>query len=153
MYRVLITGDTHGRLDSVLRLMENVPFDAVIHLGDYVRDAVKLEKLYKDKVFYSVKGNNDLTGETEKIIDISGHKILICHGHTYGADPLRLSLSAKEKGAEAVFFGHIHTPCDFFEDGVRIFSPGSPEYPRISEKCVGILEADKEYFKTTHYFL
>lgn len=153
MYRVLITGDTHGRLDSVLRLMENVPFDAVIHLGDYLKDALKLEKLYKDKDFYYVKGNNDLTGETEKIIDISGHKILICHGHTYGTDPLRLSLAAKERSVATVIHGHTHTPCDIFEDGIRIFSPGSPQYPRMSEKCVGILEADKEYFQMAHYFL
>ena len=48
MYRVLITGDTHGHIQSVLDLMENVEFDEVIHLGDYVKDAAAIGNIYKE---------------------------------------------------------------------------------------------------------
>lgn len=155
MYRVLITGDTHGHIKSVLELMENVAFDAVIHLGDYVRDASEIAKIYKDKKVYFVRGNNDFSGENEKVIEIAGHKIFICHGHTLGVNSnlLKLSLAAREKGALVALHGHTHVPEDLMVNSVRIFSPGSPTYPRMSSPAVGILEADDNYFEMAHYYM
>lgn len=155
MKRILITADTHGHIDNVVRLMENVEFDAVIHLGDYTRDAFSLKRLYADKEFYMVKGNNDFSGETEKVITVGEHKIFLCHGHLHGVGTnlLRLSLAAREKGADVALFGHIHTPEDIMVNSVRIFSPGSPSYPRMSSRSVGILEEENGAIEMAHYYL
>lgn len=67
MYRVLITGDTHGHIQSVLDLMANVEFDEVIHLGDYVKDAAAIGNIYKEIPVHFVRGNNDFSGENEKV--------------------------------------------------------------------------------------
>ncbi len=155
MKRILITADTHGRIDEVVRLMENVEFDAVIHLGDYTRDALSIKKLYPDKEFYIVKGNNDFSGETERVITVGKHKIFLCHGHLHGVEMnlLRLSLEARERGADVALFGHIHTPEDIMVNSVRIFSPGSPSYPRMSSRSLGILEEENGAIEMAHYCL
>ena len=124
MYRVLITGDTHGHIQSVLDLMENVEFDEVIHLGDYVKDAAAIGNIYKEIPVHFVRGNNDFSG-----------------------------LAAREKGALIALHGHTHVPEDLMVNSVRIFSPGSPTYPRMSERSVGILEADGDYFEMAHYYI
>lgn len=154
MERILITGDTHGNLDNIITLMDNVEFDAVIHLGDYIKDAIQLEKIYPDIKFYKIKGNNDFSGESEKVITVGEHKIYFCHGHLLGvgSDLLRLSLKAEEKGADVALYGHTHTPEDTIVNSVRIFSPGSPSRPRMSENSVGILEWDDDYFEMAHYY-
>ena len=155
MYRVLITGDTHGHIQSVLDLMANVEFDEVIHLGDYVKDAAAIGNIYKEIPVHFVRGNNDFSGENEKVITIAGRKIFICHGHTLGVSTnlLKISLAAREKGALIALHGHTHVPEDLMVNSVRIFSPGSPTYPRMSERSVGILEADGDYFEMAHYYI
>lgn len=155
MYRVLITGDTHGHIQSVLELMENVKFDAVIHLGDYVKDASAIGNCHKAIPVHFVRGNNDFSGENEKVIEIFGRKIFICHGHTLGvgSNLLKISLAAREKGAKIALHGHTHIKEDLMVNSVRIFSPGSPTYPRMGERSVGILEADDNYFEMAHYYI
>lgn len=157
MERILITGDTHGHIDEIVRFMDNVKFDAVIHLGDYARDAATLAKAYKDTHFYTVYGNNDFlgnVGDTKKVITVDGKKIFLCHGHNLGAGSnlLKMSLAAREVGAEIAIHGHTHTTEDLMVNSVRIFSPGSPTYPRNSRRAVGILEAEDGIIRLAHYY-
>ena len=124
MYRVLITGDTHGHIQSVLDLMENVEFDEVIHLGDYVKDAAAIGNIYKEIPVHFVRGNNDFSGENEKVITIAGRKIFICHGHTLGVGTnlLKISLAAREKGALIALHGHTRAGGPDGKLGSHIFA-------------------------------
>ncbi|MBR0027078.1 MAG: metallophosphoesterase, partial [Clostridia bacterium] len=49
MKRILIFSDTHGYTDPCLSIINNTPrVDAVIHAGDYTRDAEDLSYIYPD---------------------------------------------------------------------------------------------------------
>lgn len=154
MERILVISDTHGRVDNAVRLLENVPFDKIIHLGDTVRDALSLGKAFPDAELIYVRGNNDPFGaESEKVIEMGGHKIFICHGHTYSvsSDLLRLSLAAAEKGASVALFGHTHRKEDTEYNGIRLFNPGSASLPRDGAASCGIIEFEGDYFGIAHY--
>ena len=44
MERILVISDTHGSPDKALEIFDKIPgITGVIHLGDYVRDAEKIE--------------------------------------------------------------------------------------------------------------
>ena len=152
--RVLIVSDTHGNVDDVIRLIDTVPFDAVIHLGDYIKDAEKLKKIYKDIDFYKVSGNNDYSiVPKEDVISVGGIKIFICHGHQYMQDTglMRMMYKAKEAGATLCLFGHTHEKFKEEMDGVTFFNPGSPTKPRDYTRSVGILEIEEDYLGICHY--
>lgn len=153
MKRVLVVSDTHGKIDEVERLLENVKFHIIIHLGDNLADAIRLKERVSPEEFYMVKGNNDFYGETEKTVEICSHKIFICHGHTYGVsyNPERLVEEAIKKGAKIALYGHTHTMCDETIKGVRVFCPGSPSRPRGCERSVGIIECDESFIELAHY--
>ena len=154
MERILVVSDTHGRVDNVIRLMENVPFDKIIHLGDTVRDALLLGKAFPKCELFCIRGNNDPFGPAaESVIEICEKKIFICHGHTYSvsSDLLRLSLAASEKGAMLALFGHTHRKENTEYSGVRLFNPGSATLPRDGKASVGIIEIDEDYFGIAHY--
>ncbi len=153
MKRVLVVSDTHGRIEEVERLLENVKFDIIIHLGDTLSDAIKLKERVSPEEFYMVKGNNDFYGETHKTIEICSHKIFICHGHTYGVSYglENLAQESLEKGAKIALYGHTHTMHDEIIKGVRVFCPGSPSRPRGSERSVGIIECDDSFIELAHY--
>ncbi len=154
MERILVVSDTHGKIDNVIRLMENVPFDKIIHLGDTLRDALMLGKAFPDTELIYVKGNNDPMGaESEKVITLGNKKLFICHGHTYSVsgDLLRLSLAAASKECDFALFGHTHRKEDTEYNGIRLFNPGSASLPRDGASSVGIIETDKDYFGITHY--
>ena len=151
MERVLVVSDTHGRVDNVIRLMENVPFDKIIHLGDTVRDALVIGKAFPDTELIYVRGNNDPFGASaESVIEISDKKIFICHGHTYSvsSDLLRISLAAAEKGATLALFGHTHrSVLERREDGFIILNPGSVSKPRGCRPSFAVLETENGKLK------
>ncbi len=154
MERILVISDTHGRIDNAVRLLSSVPFDKIIHLGDTLRDAIEIGKAFPDCELIYVKGNNDPLGaENEKIIEIGGKKIFLCHGHTYSvsSDLVWLGFSAAEKGADVVLFGHTHRKEDAEFNGVRLFNPGSASLPRDLKASCGIIEVDGDYFGMAHY--
>lgn len=154
MYRVLILSDTHGQIGPVNSLIEKVPFDALLHLGDFVSDARALKARYPHLFVDFVRGNNDFAAvPSEKVIQLGGHTMFICHGHGYtlSGDFAALHDAASRKGAEMVFFGHTHCPFDKTIGKIRFFCPGSPSYPRTSEAACGILEIDGEYVGLAHY--
>ncbi len=154
MERILVVADTHGKCDKIIKLMENIPFTKVFHLGDLVRDALYIKKAFPDLEVVSVRGNNDPFGtEDEKIVEVSGKKFFLCHGHNYSPSSslLRLSLKAEEVGADAVLFGHTHRKLLEKEGDIIIFNPGSPERPRGGKASCGIIELDENYFGIAHY--
>lgn len=145
--KAVVLSDTHMMLDNARGVLDIYKDEAeiVIHLGDLVNDAKKLEKEYPWFKFYYVSGNNDWNTNVcfERNINIGGKKIIITHGHrqkvSFGL--LSLALWAKEHDGDAVLFGHIHVPVIDEYNGVKIFSPGSISLPRSTDlPTFGILD-------------
>ncbi len=129
--RIGVVSDTHGddfAIAEVLKAAGKV--DGWIHLGDNLRDAADFEK--SGVPVYSVSGNCDIFGETERIIHLDGISIFACHGHTYGVNmgTSRLEYRAQELGCTVALYGHTHVPdIDEYPD-LLILNPGSPTKPR-----------------------
>lgn len=82
--KLLVVSDTHGYYTRIIRAYKQAEhIDYVIHLGDYISDAVKAEKELDKQIDY-VKGNCDFSdGKSEKILTLANKKIFITHGHLY----------------------------------------------------------------------
>ena len=132
--KVLVISDSHGKN----RLMEQVieketGLDRIIHLGDLEGAEDFLEAIAPCPV-EMVCGNNDFFTPypKEKIVEMCGHRIFICHGHYYcvsmGID--RIAAAAKQRGCDMVMFGHTHCPEIETVGDVMVVNPGSISYPR-----------------------
>ena len=147
MKRLLVMADTHGNKAAIAAAISKFgDVDAIVHLGDYVRDVEHIKKLTKKKV-YAVRGNCDIVSRTpaERIIHIGGKRILAVHGHRQGvkASLLRLGLYAREKDVDAALFGHTHTPAEHLFEGIVLYNPGSLGEPRGRKPTVGIITIDE----------
>ena len=85
MKRVLVLSDSHGNDGNMVRAVVREEPDMVLHLGDCVVDAEALRAEFPHMTLVNVPGNCDFSqGDTERLLDIDGYKVLMCHGHTYG---------------------------------------------------------------------
>ncbi|MBQ4557219.1 MAG: YfcE family phosphodiesterase [Clostridia bacterium] len=152
MENILVLSDIHGRVTHAREVVEKHPeCKTVIFLGDGARHIDSLEKSAPGKTFFAVMGNCDtfLDGipEKEAVLDIEGHRIFICHGHTrmvkYGLGAL-LNV-AKEKNCDIALYGHTHIAREEYdsESEVYMFNPGSIGEPRDGRFTYGILSLDK----------
>lgn len=116
--RLLVFSDSHGAIDRVMRISamhRNV--DAVLFLGDGIRDLEYIEKI-PARAVCAVRGNCDFSlsfnqnGEypEEALLVLGDHHILMVHGHKKnvkrGAD--EAIRYAAEKGADMLLYGHTH---------------------------------------------
>ena len=64
--------------------VERVQPQVILHLGDCVRDAQRLEERYPDIPLLGVPGNCDYGGldQPERLTELGGVRILMMHGHT-----------------------------------------------------------------------
>lgn len=146
--RIAVISDTHGNLTWLARLGDMLrSVDCVIHLGDTVSDARRLEEAVKCPVYY-VAGNCDVTNsvpyEFEKYI--GGKKIFAVHGHGYSLDYGLYSLSAEARARQAdiCLYGHTHIPDITTGYGIWFVNPGSISRPRgMSGKTYAIIEIGK----------
>ncbi len=113
---IFVISDTHGQIDRAVEMYERfsagVIIDAVIHCGDYKRDADLLARKLHQKVV-SVRGNCDGALEREfQTLDTPAGRILVTHGHTenVGWGPDRLALLAESEGCACACYGHTHVP-------------------------------------------
>ncbi|MEN2775467.1 metallophosphoesterase [Acetivibrio clariflavus] len=131
-----VLSDTHipsrGKAipDIVLEAFKGV--DMIIHAGDLIKDYVIYE-LEEIAEVYAVAGNNDdffMQSKLgmKKILDVSGVKIGITHGHIgYGGNALKNAINLfKNDPVNCVIFGHSHAPHNEEIEGVLFFNPGSP---------------------------
>lgn len=126
--KILVLSDSHGNVNNMITAVVSENPDMVIHLGDCETDAYKLEKRFPELQIEQVPGNCDYEEEfCEKIIEIEGKKLLLCHGHTYNVkcDYLRLEMAAIEKGMDMALFGHTHKVFYDHHNGLRMMNPGS----------------------------
>lgn len=128
MKKLLILSDSHGNVNNMITaILESEP-DMVIHLGDCETDVYRLEERFPDMHFETIAGNCDYDDEyLEKIIEIEGKKILICHGHTYNVKGgyLNIEMASLEKGVDIALFGHTHKVFYDNNNGLIMMNPGS----------------------------
>lgn len=136
--RVLVISDTHGDISGVHKILNEDPdFDMIIHLGDYLRDAEKIEIEYPDIKIEYVYGNCDfMISDTpsEKLIEILGKRILFTHGHKYSVKygPDKLIARARDAGADILLYGHTHVSSLMEGNGFVLLNPGSISSSRDS---------------------
>ena len=151
MKKILIFSDTHGHTDPCIYLINNTPHvDAVIHAGDYTRDAEDLEYIFPELPIFYVKGNNDLLSRapSELTTIIGGARIFITHGHEqrvkYDTSYSTLRAHAAKSNPALVVFGHTHVPYTSYDGGFITLNPGSVRF----SKTYAIAEIDNGKVKT-----
>jgi hypothetical protein len=144
--KIAVVSDTHHRTKSIIKKLKDIKgLDLIIHLGDMVKDAYKIEKELSLEVI-KVKGNCDYNVSDEKeemLLNYKKRKLFITHGHKYNIkyDFNRLYFKAKEVGADVVIFGHTHVPTSEIIEDIIFFNPGSTTIPRSQKgKTFGIIE-------------
>ena len=141
--KVLVFSDSHGQIrgmEQAIRTHER-DTDAILFLGDGVREAEILFQQFTQIMHCAVLGNNDIGcgGVQECTLDLQGVRTLCTHGHKYGVKSGRgrLYQAAVEKEAQLVLFGHTHEAEEFTMEGIRFFNPGS--VGRGMERTYGVL--------------
>ncbi len=125
----LVFSDSHGSIDYMRQAVEAEGPDRVLHLGDMVRDAVKLRSLFPRLPMEQVRGNCDGWSSDEpeeKEVFFQDRRIWMLHGHTYHVKygTGMVAGEARARGVDVVVFGHTHQPlCDW--DGVWVLNPGT----------------------------
>lgn len=148
--KIGVISDTHRAIALAQKAIEQMGSpDMVLHLGDNFTDAIKLAKLFPNIEFEYVMGNCDFGygDSSEKLLEISGKKLFMTHGHRYNVKNgyMELYERAKELGADVVLFGHTHCPMMERLGNVYIINPGSVSMPRCgSPKTCAILFIDEK---------
>ena len=129
--RILVLSDSHGCVDPMEQCVERVQPQVILHLGDCVRDAQRLEELYPDIPLLGVPGNCDYGGldQPERLTELGGVRILMMHGHTrhVKSGPMAAIYAARECGADILLFGHTHRRelVRGVGTAATVFNPGS----------------------------
>jgi putative phosphoesterase len=144
--KLAVVGDTHGKIEKIIKELRLVKPNYLCFTGDYYQDGKKIAKELKLPLF-GVTGNCDhsIRGNAEKTVEIEGHKFLIVHGHQYGVkrNLNRLYYRGQELGVNAVLFGHTHVSCCELIEGMWLINPGSPAYPRAGRGSYAVIRAEK----------
>lgn len=129
MKTLIAVSDSHGNrrafesLDGIFS-----ESDYIVHLGDTSADGSIINKKYPEKTVL-INGNCDPVklGDDERVIEIEGVKIFLCHGHRYSVKStlLKLAARAKELGCTLALYGHTHSARETEIDGVTLINPGS----------------------------
>ena len=142
--KLLVISDTHRNIENAVSLINKLKPDYVLHLGDVCEDSKRLSDIFPKLIVLSVIGNNDYSlmypdFPLERVFEIGGKKIFMCHGHKYRVKLgiYSLLLRAKELNADIALFGHTHEKLLKKEDGIIILNPGST-------RSYGIIEINDE---------
>lgn len=134
--KIIVFSDSHSdtrKMREAINLHKHNT-DAVIYLGDGLKDVNYLKNMFPQIAFFEVKGNCDFferESEEERLLTLDGVKILITHGHLYGVKGGygNIATYAEKIGADAVFFGHTHVPFENIyeinDKNIVLFNPGS----------------------------
>lgn len=126
--RILVLSDSHGCVEPMEQCVERVQPQVILHLGDCVRDAQRLEERYPDIPLLGVPGNCDYGGldQPERLTELGGVRILMMHGHTrrVKSGPMAAIYAARECGADILLFGHTHQPVVDRSGDFWVMNPG-----------------------------
>ena len=156
--KIVVISDSHGRPDRIEEVLRrNRSYDALLFLGDGLRDFYSLES--EPCCFRYVSGNCDGLSfssdtPTELMLRLDGVSIFMTHGHGYSVKSGRESLMARgiSLGADVILYGHTHVREERYipegttvrgvtaEKGTYLFNPGSLGSPVGSEPSFGVIE-------------
>ena len=128
--KLLVFSDSHGMPLYMREALErHRTADAVIFLGDGMRDFEAMRALFPEMAFYAVRGNCDFGSDApvKMVLDLGGARIFCTHGHAYNVKYGLYSAvcAAREEKANLLLFGHTHEPLETYDDGLYILNPGS----------------------------
>lgn len=130
--KILVLSDSHSSLRVMRSAVSAIKPDAIIHLGDYFADGEAIHEENMHIPFHQVPGNcdrNRMYQPRPEVLcyGVCGVKIFMTHGHIHNVKCGVYSLlqDAKEQSAQAVLYGHTHSPDCRQEDGMWILNPGS----------------------------
>lgn len=149
--KILIYSDSHNNSKAIEKIKSIInDYDKVLFLGDGVSDFKEITKGYEGEAL-AVLGNCDFSSEypMERIVEIDGVKIFMCHGHRYN---VKMSLNSilykgEEAGAEVILFGHSHTQILEHHMGIYVMNPGSVSHSYIGKIGYGVLEIEEGLIK------
>ncbi len=152
--KIGIVSDTHGNVETAVEALKNIEdLKLIIHLGDYVDDARKIEEKMDVDVVY-VRGNcdyKDTDVELEKMVEVLGKKIFITHGHNYDVKNgiSKLFYRGKELNADIILYGHSHMSTKVEHEDILILNSGSPGEPRSGSKgSIALIEISENDIKS-----
>ena len=127
--KLLVFSDSHGKTEPMRRTILARKPDLVVHLGDHVRDADEMRRLFPQTAFVSVRGNCDLgsTADERAIFTLGSVQVFACHGHSYN---VKMGLDALLNagyfsGAKLLLYGHTHVRQHLSISGMEIVNPGA----------------------------
>ena len=148
MTKVLVLSDSHGSREALERILqkEHKTIDALIFLGDGLRDLELALTHYPKLRAYSVAGNCDYGAlePTDGLAAFDQVVVFYTHGHMYGVkyDLDTLADAATARGAEVALFGHTHIPYAPHRGKVFLFNPGSCGRCYTGPDTYGLLTLD-----------
>lgn len=154
--KIAVFSDSHGRIHNCLSALESIgDVDHILHLGDSAADAEDIGIVYPEIPITYVCGNSDFCagGAYEKMIELSGKRLFLCHGHTLGVKNGFSELARAAQSADIALFGHTHEIYSGEADGVRLFNPGSISLPASTAPSFGIITIENGQIFAEHKFL
>ncbi len=144
--KILVLSDSHAGKSFMRWAIQAVKPRAVVHLGDYYRDAEDMMEENPNIPFYCVPGNCDLhrgfiPAPEIRVEKVCGVLLYMTHGHRHNVKISRFSLikDAKAAGAQAVLYGHTHQADCYREGDLWVLNPGSSG---VYGGSVGVMEVD-----------
>ena len=135
MFTAAVFSDPHGNTALMLEAVRRERPDALIHLGDFARDAEVLRREFPEIPLYSVCGNCDAAPSAPLCLtaELGPVRAFLTHGHRYSVDWRLDSLvyAAQEAGARLALFGHTHEALNTDWGGVQLVNPGTAGKGRI----------------------
>ena len=131
MAEILVLSDSHGatsRLMDIAQIWKEGRFSAMVHLGDVIGDAQRLEDFTGHAVL-SVSGNCDYFSPTPRELTAKLFSVdfYLTHGDRYGVKSglSRLSYRAEELGCKVALFGHTHRAFAGYVGRTLLVNPGA----------------------------
>ncbi len=161
---ILCFSDSHGNIEALSRALKKHPSaELILFLGDGLTDAEYAALNTEGKMWYAVRGNCDITSSfmsapakfTEQIT-LHGKRLVLTHGHMHSAKSSLYGLMelAGQTGADAVIFGHTHTPTLEYrmvgDRPVYFFNPSTLKEDYFTKPTYGLIEIDDHGIKFTH---
>ena len=141
MTKLLILSDSHNSASAVERILHaESDANAVVFLGDGLRDLEEALTLHPKMKVYAVAGNCDF-GALEPLDGLAAFDqvvVFYTHGHMYGVkyDLDTLADAAAARGAEVALFA-------LQKNGVFLFNPGSCGRCYTGPNTYGVMLLDK----------